>query len=86
MALGPADTGCFELNKLWVIILAGVAFGMQFTREKDWLRGRIKYIKGRFPVNHLRGSDTFGHIYGDLGCVEGDFWEEMDKQRDRYRF
>ena len=47
----------------------------------------MEYITERFPVNdpRKRDIDTFTS-YAEICGVEGDFWEEMDRRRDRSRF
>jgi hypothetical protein len=87
-ALGPSDTSYCEFGKLWVILLSGVTFGgYRSPRETEWVAQRMVYITERFPVNDPRKGDveTFTS-YAEICGIDGDFWEEMDKRRDRSRF
>ena len=86
-ALGPGDTSYCEFGKLWVILLAGVTFGGPgLPREKEWISQRMEYITTRFPVNdrRKRNVDKFTS-YAEICEVEGDFWEELYKRRNRSR-
>jgi len=87
-ALGPTDTSYCEFGKLWVILLSGVTFGgYRSPRETEWVGARMVYITERFPVNDPRKGnvETFTS-YAEICGIDGDFWEEMDKRRDRSRF
>lgn len=69
------DTPHTASSKIWIIFLAGAAFGGWRSKEEaDWLIWRMEKIVKVFPLmkNALQ-------IYSGMWQLEGDFWEEMDK-------
>jgi hypothetical protein len=76
------------LNGVRIILLSGVTFGgHRSAKELEWIARRMEYIALRFPVNDPREKNvnTFTS-YAEICTVEGDFWEELDKRKDRGRF
>ena len=70
------DTTNTASSKIWIMFLAGCAFGglRRSGREAGWLRWRMEGIVKLFP---LMGNAVT--MYEALWDVEGDFWDEMDK-------
>lgn len=69
-----------ESSKIWIIFLAGVAFGgYRSPRESKWLSWRINQILKSFPL--MKKSVV---AYEKMWNVDGDFWDEMDKIRVLY--
>lgn len=69
-----------ESSKIWIIFLAGVAFGgYRSPRESKWLSWRINQILKSFPL--MKKSVE---AYEKMWNFEGDFWDEMDKIRVLY--
>ena len=63
-------------SKVWVMFLAGVAFGglRRSEREAQWLYWRMDSVVRMFPLM----KDAVA-AYKKLWDAEGDFWDEMDK-------
>ena len=70
------DTTHTASSKIWIMFLAGCAFGgvRRSGKEAEWLRWRMEGIVKLFP---LMGNAVT--MYEGLWDVEGDFWDEMDK-------
>lgn len=64
-----------ESSKIWIIFLAGIAFGgYRSPRESKWLFWRVHQILKSFPLMK-KSVDAYEKMWN----VEGDFWDEMDK-------
>ena len=64
-----------ESSKIWIIFLAGVAFGgHRSPRESKWLLWRMHEILKSFPLMK-RSVDAYEKMWN----VDGDFWDEMNK-------
>ena len=70
------DTTNTASSKIWIMFLAGCAFGglRRSVREAEWLRWRMEGIVRLFPL--MKNAVV---AYEGLWDVEGDFWDEMDK-------
>jgi len=64
-----------ESSKIWIIFLAGIAFGgYRSPRESKWLLWRVHQILKSFPLMK-KSVDAYEKMWN----VQGDFWDEMDK-------
>jgi hypothetical protein len=70
------DTTNTASSKIWIMFLAGCAFGglRRSGREAEWLRWRMEGIVKLFPL--MKNAVA---AYEGLWDEEGDFWDEMDK-------
>ena len=70
------DTTHTASSKIWIMFLAGCAFGgrKRARKECEWLRWRMEPILKLFPL--MRNAVA---TYEEMWDVEGDFWDEMDK-------
>jgi hypothetical protein len=67
------------VSKQWLIALTWVALGgyRQHPEEAQWVRKRLEFVMVQLPI--LSGAVA---SYEQLGNIEGDFWEEMEKVRE----
>lgn len=67
-------------SKVWVMFLAGVAFGGDEGYEEgtNWLLWRLQSIVRMFPL-----MKNAVKAYSELWKKEGDFWDEMDRIAER---
>lgn len=77
-ALGR-DPSTTASSKIWVIFLAGVAFGgsSRSPREVAWLSKKVDGIVSMFPL--MRNASL---AYQGLWDTEQNFWNELEKSRD----